>query len=294
MKIIEAFTTLNPYYKNNVNKIDSRYTEFQNRGPIGLVLHSVGCPQPSGSVWAKKFNSASKDVAVHAFIDANTGDVYQTLPWNFRCAHVGGSANNTHCGVEMGESSKIAYTGGDKFTVKDTETALKQCETAYKSAVELFTYLCKEYNLDPMKKGVIISHNEARLSGVGAGHTDPEHYWKGLGVGYTMDGFRADVKKAMSGTFKEPTIVKNTSTSAPIVEKTITVKVRQLSKGMEGNDVKTLQAALIANGYSCGSAGADGDFGNGTETALKQFQTKYKLGADGIAGNGTWTKLLSK
>ena len=291
MKIIEAFTTLNPYYNNNVNKIDSRYTEFQNRGPIGLVLHSVGCPQPSGSVWAKKFNSASKDVAVHAFIDANTGDVYQTLPWNFRCAHVGGSANNTHCGIEMGESSKISYTHGDKFTVRDMETALKQCETAYKSAVELFAYLCKKYNLDPMKKGVIISHNEARLSGVGAGHTDPEHYWNGLGVGYTMDGFRADVKNAMSGVFKEPTVVKNASTSAPVVEKTITVKVRQLSKGMEGNDVKTLQ--ILLNAYKCDCGTADGDFGAKTEAGLKKFQTQFKLGADGIAGAKTWGKLLN-
>mgnify|MGYP000597865882 CR=1 FL=1 len=39
-------------------------------------------------------------------------------------------------------------------------------------------------------------------------------------------------------------------------------------------------------------AGADGDFGSGTETALKKFQTKYGLGADGIAGKGTWGKLL--
>ena len=84
------------------------------------------------------------------------------------------------------------------------------------------------------------------------------------------------------------------STAPAATVKTISVAVRQLSKGMEGNDVKTLQAALIANGFNCGSAGADGDFGSGTETALKAFQTKYKLGADGIAGNGTWGKLLSK
>ena len=72
----------------------------------------------------------------------------------------------------------------------------------------------------------------------------------------------------------------------------VTVNVRQLSKGMTGNDVRTLQAALIANGYSCGSAGADGDFGSGTDAALRRFQTQYKLGADGIAGAGTWGKLL--
>ena len=70
------------------------------------------------------------------------------------------------------------------------------------------------------------------------------------------------------------------------------MRVRVLRRGTAGADVKTLQAALIAYGFSCGAAGADGDFGAGTETALKRFQTAYKLGADGIAGKGTWGKLL--
>ena len=70
------------------------------------------------------------------------------------------------------------------------------------------------------------------------------------------------------------------------------MQVRVLRRGMTGADVKTLQAALIAYGCSCGAAGADGDFGSGTEAALKKFQTKYGLGADGIAGKGTWGKLL--
>ena len=59
---------------------------------------------------------------------------------------------------------------------------------------------------------------------------------------------------------------------------------------MSGDDVITLQGALTARGFNCGTA--DGEFGAKTEAALKQFQTKYKLGADGIAGNGTWGKLL--
>ena len=72
------------------------------------------------------------------------------------------------------------------------------------------------------------------------------------------------------------------------------MQVRVLRRGMTGADVRTLQAALIAYGCSCGAAGADGDFGAGTEAALKRFQTRYSLGADGIAGKGTWGKLLSK
>lgn len=78
--------------------------------------------------------------------------------------------------------------------------------------------------------------------------------------------------------------------AAPVV-KTVSVVIRQLSKGMKGNDVKTLQILLNAYGCDCGSA--DGDFGAKTEAGLKKFQTQFKLGADGIAGAKTWNKLLS-
>ena len=289
MKLIESFITRNPCYSANMANKDERYTTFQRRGPLGLVLHSVGCAQPSAEVFVKNWNSTSYDRAcVHAFIDANTGTVYQCMPWNFRAWHVGGSANNTHIGVEMCEPSAIKYTTGAKFTIKDKEKAFRQCETAYKAAVELFAMLCNKYKLDPLKDGVILSHNECGKRGIGSGHVDPEHLWNGLGIGYTMDGFRNDVKKAMRGAGITPT------TTKPIAEKTVSVKVRQLSKGMDGNDVKTLQSALIANGFSCGTAGADGDFGNATDAALRKFQSKYRLVVDGIAGNATWSKLLGK
>ena len=91
--------------------------------------------------------------------------------------------------------------------------------------------------------------------------------------------------------------VESDNTPVPVpAEKdtTLSVQVRMLKRGMKGADVKTLQAALIAYGFSCGATGADGDFGSGTETALKKFQTKYGLGADGIAGKGTWGKLLGQ
>ena len=81
---------------------------------------------------------------------------------------------------------------------------------------------------------------------------------------------------------------------APAQAETVQVTARMLRRGMSGADVRTLQAALIAYGCSCGAAGADGDFGAGTEAALKKFQTRYSLVADGIAGKGTWGKLLGE
>lgn len=62
--------------------------------------------------------------------------------------------------------------------------------------------------------------------------------------------------------------------------------------GSKGSDVKKAQQLLIAKGYSCGAAGADGDFGAGTYNAVKKFQADNGLESDGIVGANTWAALL--
>ena len=83
--------------------------------------------------------------------------------------------------------------------------------------------------------------------------------------------------------------------SAIVTAKTIwcTVQLRQLSKGSSGNDVKTLQRLLIAAGYTCGSYGADGDFGGATDSAVRKWQAANGLTADGIVGPASWAELLN-
>ena len=51
--------------------------------------------------------------------------------------------------------------------------------------------------------------------------------------------------------------------------------------------MKQLQEDLIALGYSCGSAGADGSFGDGTHSAVVAFQRACGLMQDGIVGTDT-------
>lgn len=216
MEIIERFATLSPCWNSNVEKADSRYTIFQTRGPLGLMLHSTGCAQPSADVFATRWNRSDNDSAmVHAFIDANDGNVRQLLRWNYRGWHCGGTGNNTHIGVEMCESSYIKYTTGAKFTILDKAKAQAHCRTAYNSAVKLFAELCKKYSLDPMT--AICSHKEGGKNGIASGHVDPEHYWSGLGMSYTMDGFRADVKRAMEAS-EIPAPAADPVPAAPAVE----------------------------------------------------------------------------
>lgn len=66
---------------------------------------------------------------------------------------------------------------------------------------------------------------------------------------------------------------------------------RNLEHGCTGADVKQLQTYLIQLGFSCGSWGADGDFGDATEQAVMAFQRKYSLEVDGIVGKNTFSKI---
>jgi hypothetical protein len=100
----------------------------------------------------------------------------------------------------MCEPDCIKYTSGSKFTCSDKAKATAIVKRTYKSAVELFAYLCEKYDLNPLADGVIISHSEGYARGVASNHGDPEHLWKGLNLPYTMDGFRKDVKAAMNPT----------------------------------------------------------------------------------------------
>ena len=179
VNIIEAFAE-----KNRCYQIDAALY------PRGIMLHSVGCAQPSAAVFARSFNQyqpGGQSVCVHAFVQAD-GTVYQTLPWETIAWHCGGSANSTHIGVEMTEpSAGMTYA-----------EAAEQIAGTYHTAVELFAALCKQYGLDPAQDGVIIGHAEGHRRGVASNHADPELLWRTYDMGYTMDGFRADVAGAMA------------------------------------------------------------------------------------------------
>lgn len=186
MEIIEAFAVKNKCYQAGAALV-----------PRGIMLHSIGTPQPSAAALARYFDQyqpGGQSVCVHAFAQAD-GTVYQTLPWEMRGWHCGGAANATHIGVEMTEpGAGMAYA-----------EAAAQITGTYRAAVALFAALCETYGLDPLADGVIIGHAEGHRRGVASNHADPEYLWQQYGMGYTMDGFRAAVAEAMAGAREEET-----------------------------------------------------------------------------------------
>jgi len=167
--------------------------------PKGIMVHSTGANNPNlkryvgpddgllgknqvGNHWNQD-KPDGRQVCVHAFIGKlNDGSIatYQTLPWNHRGWHAGGSANDTHIGFEICEDG---LTDASYFSV------------VYKEAVELCVYLCKQYNLTEKD---IICHSEGYTLGIASNHGDVMHWFPKHGK--SMDTFRADVKSGLATT----------------------------------------------------------------------------------------------
>ena len=95
-----------------------------------------------------------------------------------------------------------------------------------------------------------------------------------------------------------PVVQQAVITPTPAIEVTATPAPAQpathktLRKGDEGPEVQMMQLALTELGYL--TSAADGNFGTGTQTAVKKFQSDNGLDADGIAGKMTLEALYSK
>lgn len=165
----------------------------------GIMWHSTGCNNPNlkryvapddgklgtnayGNHW-NQYKPGGQFICCHAFIGLDkNGNVctYQTLPFNINGWHCGGDGNSNYIGFEICE---------DDLTNKD------YFNKVYKEACEFTAYLCKEFNLDPMGKNVIICHNDGYKLGIASGHGDVYHWFSRYGK--TMDDVRKDVAAIM-------------------------------------------------------------------------------------------------
>ncbi|MDY0266256.1 MAG: N-acetylmuramoyl-L-alanine amidase [Methanimicrococcus sp.] len=173
IKHILCFVTKNRSYKSENAKTNSKKLTDKNKlNPEGLMIHSAGVAQPSADVFIRQYDNEKRGDSVHGFIDGETGLFYQFLPWNNKAWHCGGGGNSTHIGVELCEPKTIEYpkkdsegirryadgTRGSSTKWKETNkkhngyTTEDVVRRTYQSAVELFAFLCKFYELDPLNE----------------------------------------------------------------------------------------------------------------------------------------------
>ena len=161
------------------------------------MVHSTGANNPflkryigpdDGLLGKNQYNNHwnqdrpdGRQVCVHGFIGKLAdGSIatYQTLPWNHRGWHGGGSSNDTHISFEICE---------------DGLTDASYFRAVYQEAVELCVYLCKLYGLTEKD---IIGHYEGYQLGIASNHGDPRNWFPKHGK--SMDTFRADVKSGLA------------------------------------------------------------------------------------------------
>lgn len=254
---------------------NSRYKAQEHIVPKGVVLHSIGCPQPNADVLHRTWANNQSKYVVHYMVD--DVKILHCMPDNYKCWHIGGPGNSKYLGIEMGEPRQIHYTSGARFTVSDLATAQNYAKATYKNAVWLIAQLCKKYGWDPYT--AVETHydiTQRKLSNTD--HVDPQHLWNGLGLGYDLAKLRKDVAAEMGGSSSAPS-TPSTSTSSDHPT---------LRKGDRGEAVRTLQQRLIKLGYSLDPYGADGSFGALTEKRVKALQFTSGIVADGIVGPLTW------
>jgi len=63
-----------------------------------------------------------------------------------------------------------------------------------------------------------------------------------------------------------------------------------VQQGSTGSAVRAVQSQLTAHGYA---TTVDGNFGSGTASSVRSFQSARGLSVDGIVGPQTWQALVS-
>ncbi|HET7657827.1 MAG TPA: peptidoglycan-binding domain-containing protein [Bacillales bacterium] len=148
---------------------------------------------------------------------------------------------------------------------------------SYKRYIWLAARNLHVYNLSPeRRKGIWTHHDVTKYLG-GTHHTDPDAYL--AYHGFSVDKLISDVQEIFhEGKIKhvEP---------KPQVKAEYIVNV--LRRGDSGSEVRELQKRLIDLGYDLHEYGADGQYGDETEAAVRSFQEDHGLVVDGIIGPRT-------
>lgn len=247
----------------------------------GIMVHSTGANNPwlkryvgpdDGLLGKNRYNNhwnqpMEREVCVHAFIGKLAdGSIatYQTLPWDHRGWHAGGSANNTHIGFEICE---------------DDLTNEAYFQKVYTEAVELCAHLCKEFSLTETD---IICHSEGHKLGIASNHGDVMHWFPKFGK--SMDTFREDVKALLDGEKKDTVeteitvgctvAFKDTATQYSPVSKTIPTWVKR--------DYNHIVTQITAGGRNVVKGG---------ERCVLLGKKQLKRGGDVVDGIETWVAL---
>ena len=215
-----------------------------------IVIHYTGS-EGTARDNVNYFNNGNRGASAHYFVD-RSGEIREYCdPAKYYAWHCGGSLESGHHPLHGKCTNRNSI--GIEICTHYAGSAWAFTSAAVNAAVELTKYLMDRYGV-PAER--VCRHYDV------TGKACPRvPGWGPVGGSGEWNKFKARLGGAAA--------------------------VLSLSKGDSGADVKKMQEMLIACGYSCGSYGADGDWGDSTESAVLAFQGDHGLATDGVYGPKT-------
>lgn len=232
--------------------------------PTFITVHetsntSQGANAESHARYIKGADARNRQVSWHYTTDDK--EIIQHLPDNERGWHAG-SGNGSSIGIEL-----CVNSDGDFSKTKQNAAVLIQS-------------LMKKHNI-PLSR--VVTHK----------------HWTGKNCPARLLNEWDAFKRLVSGATNQPQIggTQVTAPSKPVASTPAPAKPSTnsstLRKGSKGKDVKALQDQLLSLGYKLPRFGADSDFGDETDAAVRAFQRDQGISVDGIAGPQTFSKLAT-
>lgn len=163
-----------------INSYITKNRPYSALKPVGIVLHETATPGATAMNERNYFNNNDVKASANAFIDWY--QVVVTIPFNEKSWHAAEPANSMFLGIEL---CRPASHDPAKFQI------------VYNGAVEFFSNtFINNLKVTRVTKDNLMSHHEVSLRWHNTNHTDPDAYFKEYGK--TVDGFRADVQKAIN------------------------------------------------------------------------------------------------
>lgn len=146
--------------------------------PKGIVVHSTATEGATDQAEVKYFNAhPERQASAHAFVDWDS--ITNTVPYNERAWHAGGTANRQYLGIELCEPK-----GHD--VVKFMEV--------WNRAAWYFAWLfINVLNINTVTKNNLLSHAEVSAKWEETNHQDPIAYFKSYGK--SVEDFRLAVQE---------------------------------------------------------------------------------------------------
>ena len=215
-----------------------------------IVIHYTGSEGTAANNVAY-FNNGNRGASAHYFVD-RSGEIREYCdPARYYAWHCGGSLESSHHPFYGKCTNRNSI--GIEICTHYNGNSWEFTAAAVSAAVELTKYLMQKFSVPAAN---VIRHYDV------TGKSCPRvPGWGAVGGSAEWNKFKARLTGAV-----------------------VTVS---LSKGDQGEDVQKMQEMLIACGYSCGSCGADGSWGNDTERAVLSFQQDHNLVTDAVYGPKT-------